>query len=292
MKHLKIGILALLAGLVVLTGCSKKVTYTVTFDSQGGSAVASAVVEQDKTVVRPNDPTKSGYKFEGWYININDTKPYDFSTKVTGDMTLKAKWSSGSGGGESTSSTTTTTTTTTKKSTTTTTKKTTKKTTVKVAVTGVTLNKSSLTLTEGESETLVATVKPTNAANKKVTWTSSDETVAKVDANGKVTALKAGTATITVKTVDGNKTATATITVKEKPYTFKTSSAGSDNLDFTCVKVYYGDTEIQPLKIVSNGSNHGYNSTLKCYPVHNSKLADTITVYLNGTDTRIATKAN
>ncbi|MBO5280221.1 MAG: leucine-rich repeat protein [Clostridia bacterium] len=82
-----------------------------------------------------------------------------------------------------------------------------------IPVTGVTLNKSSATLTEGDTLTLTATVAPTNATNKNVTWKSSDTTVATVS-NGVVTAKKAGTATITVMTADGSKTATCTVTVK------------------------------------------------------------------------------
>lgn len=82
-----------------------------------------------------------------------------------------------------------------------------------IPVSDVTLNKTELTLTEGNSETLSATVKPDNATDKTVSWTSSDATVASVDDNGKVTAVKAGTATITVKTKDGEKTATCKITV-------------------------------------------------------------------------------
>ena len=80
-------------------------------------------------------------------------------------------------------------------------------------VTSVTLNKTLVELTEGESLTLSATVNPSNATNKSVIWSSSNESVVKV-VDGKVTALKAGTAVITVKTVDGNKTATCQITVK------------------------------------------------------------------------------
>ena len=82
-----------------------------------------------------------------------------------------------------------------------------------VAVTGVTLNKTTLPLTVGDTETLTATVAPTDATNKAVTWTSSKESVATVDANGKVTAVAAGEATITVTTTDGSKTATCTVTV-------------------------------------------------------------------------------
>ena len=81
-----------------------------------------------------------------------------------------------------------------------------------VAVTGVTLDKTSQNLTVGGSVDLVATVAPSNATNQDVTWTSSNTAVATV-ANGKVTAVAAGTATITVTTADGSKTATCTITV-------------------------------------------------------------------------------
>ena len=81
-----------------------------------------------------------------------------------------------------------------------------------VAVTGVSLNKTSTTLTVGGTETLTATVTPTNATNKNVSWTSSNTNVASVS-NGVVTAKSAGTATITVKTADGNKTATCAVTV-------------------------------------------------------------------------------
>lgn len=84
---------------------------------------------------------------------------------------------------------------------------------VPVSVSSVSLDKSALTLPRLDSYTLIATVNPSNATNKSVTWKSSDESIAKVDANGKVTAVKIGKATITVTTVDGNKTATCLVTV-------------------------------------------------------------------------------
>lgn len=85
--------------------------------------------------------------------------------------------------------------------------------TVTVPVTGVTLNKTSTSIYVGSTETLTETVAPANASNKDVTWSSSNETVATVDANGTVTAKAAGTAKITVRTVDGNKTAECTVMV-------------------------------------------------------------------------------
>jgi hypothetical protein len=85
------------------------------------------------------------------------------------------------------------------------------------AVSGVTLDKSSLTLTAGESDTLTATVAPENASDKEVTWSSSDKNVATVDSTGKVTAVAMGTATITATTSDGNKTASCAVTVNPAP---------------------------------------------------------------------------
>ena len=80
--------------------------------------------------------------------------------------------------------------------------------------TSIALNKTSASLKATETITLVATVLPENATNKSVTWKSSNEVVATVDANGKVTAVAVGEATITVTTTDGsNKSATCKITV-------------------------------------------------------------------------------
>ena len=80
-----------------------------------------------------------------------------------------------------------------------------------VKPTGIALNKTSLTITKGSTATLTATVSPSNATNKKVTWTTSNSAVATVSA-GKVTAKGAGTATITACTANG-KTAKCTVKV-------------------------------------------------------------------------------
>ena len=85
--------------------------------------------------------------------------------------------------------------------------------TVTVPTGSITLNKTVLSLSLGESATLTATVKPDNASDKNVVWTSSDNSVATVS-NGKVTAVKAGTAT--VKATCGGKTAECVVTVTAK----------------------------------------------------------------------------
>ena len=81
------------------------------------------------------------------------------------------------------------------------------------SVTSVSLNKSSTTIPKGSSETLVATVLPEDAANKRVVWCSSNNRVASVDSNGTVTGLKEGTAVITVMTLDGRFKASCTVKV-------------------------------------------------------------------------------
>lgn len=83
---------------------------------------------------------------------------------------------------------------------------------LQVVPTSVALNKTTLTLDIGKTSNLRATVYPSNASNKKCTWSSSNTSVATVDGNGKVTAKASGTATITVKTSNG-KTATCKVTV-------------------------------------------------------------------------------
>ena len=84
----------------------------------------------------------------------------------------------------------------------------------KVAVAGVTLNMTSLSMKVNETYQLKATISPADATNQNVKWESSDSSVADVDQSGLVGALKEGTATITVTTEDGNKTAICTVTVK------------------------------------------------------------------------------
>ena len=98
-----------------------------------------------------------------------------------------------------------------------------------VAVSGVSLDIVEVTIKEGDSVTLTATVKPDDAADKSVSWSSSDDAVASV-ADGVVTGVKAGSATITVKTNDGGKTATCAVTVEAKAVAVESVSLDKSEL--------------------------------------------------------------
>lgn len=95
LKKIFLTSLVLLAGLT-LTACKTKM-YTVTFDTQGGSVVADVEVEEDAKVTAPTAPTKTtdteNYTFVGWYLEAAGTTAYDFTAKVTADLTLYAVWS-------------------------------------------------------------------------------------------------------------------------------------------------------------------------------------------------------
>ena len=106
-----------------------------------------------------------------------------------------------------------------------------------VSVESVTIDKATLSLVEGSKQKLVATVKPDDATNKKVTWKSSDPKVATVEDDGTVGAVKAGSATITVTTADGSKTATCKVTV-----TAKTIAVTGVELDKTSLAMTIGGT--------------------------------------------------
>ncbi len=105
-----------------------------------------------------------------------------------------------------------------------------------VAVTGVSVSPATATVGLGSTQQLNATLAPANATNQNVTWTSGNTAVATVNTSGLVTAVSAGTATITVKTVDGNKTATSAITVASIP-------VASISVSPTTSSLYAGNTQ-------------------------------------------------
>ena len=118
-----------------------------------------------------------------------------------------------------------------------------------ISVESVTLDKTTLSINEGSSYTLTATITPSDATNKSLIWTSDNESVATVS-NGKVTAVSKGSATITVTTEDGDYSATCEVTVTKRAVTQKPSSTDDTENDETKVE----DTTVAQGKLPQTGT--------------------------------------
>ena len=125
----------------------------------------------------------------------------------------------------------------------------------KISVTEVSLNKTALELVVEGTETLTATIKPENATDKTVTWATSDTAIVTVDTNGKVKAVKEGTATITVTTKDGGKKAECKVTVKSK------TTENSISLDKTSASMKVGETLTLTAKVTPEGKKVTWKSS-------------------------------
>lgn len=101
-----------------------------------------------------------------------------------------------------------------------------------ILVTGVTLNYANILLLKGDSFQLEATIIPSNADYKTLNWISSDSSVVKVDENGKLTALRKGTAVIKVVTTNGAFSADCQVTVKEYSSSDSIENIGNENQDW------------------------------------------------------------
>lgn len=199
-------------------------------------------LNSDKTVTIPSAPTRDKYTFGGWYLNSACTgNAITSSTTFTQSTTVYAKWTKkqytlnwdfdgGTTSGNYTTAGTYDVDTTIVYPTVTKTNyaldywspnptKLTQNVTIKaywtqttIAVTSVSLDKSTATIAVGKSVTLSATVSPSNASNKTITWSTNNSSVATVS-NGTVTGKSSGTATITAAS-NNNKSASCTVTVQ------------------------------------------------------------------------------
>lgn len=180
------------SGTLTLKLYYKATTYHVTYVLNHPGAKNSAFNKDTYafgTGMQLRGATCEGKVFDGWYLDADCTLYTDcIATNQSGDVTLYAAWKDP----EPDDSEDT------------------------INVTGVTLNKTELALTVGTSETLAAVIAPADATDTSVTWSTSNEKVAAVDTNGKVTAVAKGTAVITVTTTDGQMTASCTVTVTEQ----------------------------------------------------------------------------
>ena len=119
------------------------------------------------------------------------------------------------------------------------------------AVSSVSVTPASVDMKVGQSVQLTATVLPENAANKAVSWTSSDASIASVDQNGKLSALQEGSATITATTQDGGKTATCRVSVtKAKKEDVIARTRASSGTVTNGVKLSYSGTEFSRIYLL------------------------------------------
>lgn len=178
-------------------------TITIKFDTNGGSKIEDIIIVKGETLKLPQNPTKAGYKFVTWE-DKNGTSIYN-EALLSESMTLYAVWekesSSSSSSKESKPSSSTT----------------------LIEPTGVELNTTNKTMVVNTTDKLVAIVKPDNAKDKTVTWSSNNPNVITVDKNGNIKAVGLGEATITVKTSNG-KTATAKVTSDVKSITLNVTN--------------------------------------------------------------------
>jgi len=146
-------------------------------------------------------------------------------------------------------------------------------------VTSVTLNNPSLTLNEGQEQTLIPTVNPSNAADKSLNWVSSDTSVATVNAEGKVTAISKGTATIKAEAKDGSgKYASCSVTVKR--------IVSSIQLNKTSIAIFNGKTEALIATVIpSDASNTAVTWTSSNTSVATVSSSGVVTGKARGTAT-------
>ena len=152
-----------------------------------------------------------------------------------------------------------------------------------VKVTGVTINLNSIIFNIDASITLTATVTPENAADKSVTWSSSNESVATVEQNGKISAVGVGEATITVTTTDGGKTATCKVIVNKK--------AGAISYATASVNKTFGDANFTNELTKTGDGTVTYSSDKESVAKVNTTTGE-VTIKGNGEATITATVAD
>lgn len=151
--------------------------------------------------------------------------------------------------------------------------------TVSQWVTSISLDKTSITLNEGQEQTLIPTVNPSNAADKSLNWTSSNTSVATVNAEGKVTAVSKGTATIKAEAKDGSgKYASCSVTVKR--------IVSSIQLNKTSIAIFNGKTEALIATVIpSDASNTAVTWTSSNTSVATVSSSGVVTGKFKGTAT-------
>ena len=282
MKKLKIFALLVFA-LTCLTACScSKKEYLVEFDSNGGTKVQSQNVEKGGKVTKPNDPTREGFTFDSWLL---DDEEYDFDLEVTDDLVLVAKWN----------------------------KKTESESEVKpepvnvctltcekgysldssscscykLSVSRVDVKATSVNLEKGETYEIGASVYPSNVLNTEITYSSDNESVAKVDSKGIVTAVAPGKAIITAKSSDSGKIATVEVNVLDE-YKYRYEAVDELDISYKIILIKNGTelTEAQAKEVyaVYNAADKylgRYDESIKAIIVDKDQINSVAKIKLN-----------
>ena len=243
----------------------------VSFDTDGGSKIEDIVFIKGETLKLPDNPTKDGYMFKNW-VSKDEIPVYD-DALLSEDIVLKAIWEK-----VEENKTTATTTTTNKNDKT----QEPSQENQNVEVTNISLNKNSLELIIGNSDTLTATISPSNATNKNVTWSSSKPNIISVDNSGKVTAKAIGEAIITAKTANG-KTATATVYSDVEKITISVSNSYISK---------YGTVKSTSLKVTTTPSIDLDDSMYKWYAPDASGSNATAEISISGDSATITARDN
>ncbi|QSW89273.1 Ig-like domain-containing protein [Flavobacterium endoglycinae] len=157
-----------------------------------------------------------------------------------------------------------------------------------VAVTGVTLTPSTVTLSVGSTQQLTPTVTPANATNKTVSYSSNNTGVATVNSSGLVTAVASGSATITVTTQDGAKTAVSAITVNNSNVAVTSVSLSPSTASLTVG----GTQQLTPTVLPSNATNKSVSYSSNNTGVVTVNSSGLVTAVSNGTATITVTTAD
>lgn len=202
--------------LLIIKIYKTKSKFTIKFDTDGGNLVTEQYIKINEKAYKPEEPIKDGYKFLGWYL---DGKEYDFDTKVTKNLNIKAKWESLNN----------------------------------ADVSGVYLDQKELVLIPNDSVELIATVEPLDAKNKNIKWTSTNENVATVDSNGKVKSHNNGVTNIVVTTEEGDFSDKCIVVVSNDTIKVTGLKVEEKNIKIKIDESKKLDVVVEPLNATNDG---------------------------------------
>ena len=227
LKELRMTMIILVLGCFLLTGCFFNKKYTITFKTNGGSTVDNITVRSGNTITEPEEPTKEGYIFDGWYL---DGEEFNFDTEISEDMTLVAKWSSVDvvEGEDETSTTTTTTTQSSNNRTTTRNNTTSSRNTSTTTRNNTTSSRNTSTTTRST----IANVVNTTTTTRNTTTTTSGVSVATTTTRSTTTSGTSTINTSTTPTSSITSETTTTTTTKVVPINISVDEEEVMNIAF------------------------------------------------------------